>query len=562
MVGHAEAPFAEREIVSSGRQSMNLVYDNSDAAVSEAVRTWETVQDWSDHGVDVLRLWFRGRPAPADLTFDAASDVFTISSTGDGSRRDIFGTADAFHFAYKELTGDGSITARVDDISGGGIWAKVGVMVRASIEPGAAHAMMAVTPANRVSFVRRKDTDGASTDANGDPEAFAFPQWVRITRTGNILRAEQSSDGVNWVGPTDDPSEAEIGVFLPNTVYVGLAFSSYTSGSAEATFSDVSTTGSVSPGGAFTTVQDIGIANNTPERLYVALQDQAGNRAVVSHEDGPEAVNVAYWEPWDLSLEEFVAAGVNLAGIEKMYIGVGDRDAAASGATGVIYVDDIQLRRTEVASGEPILHLDASALALQDGDPVTEWGGASAGGTPVYQQAQTPGGGPAVLFDGSAHFGQVTLPSSAAGDFILVAVISPQDIDAYHNIIDDDAAQRPMMWVDNRSPSTYEANFSPTGAIAAEAGSTGTDKWDILIMDSRSGVFYLNSPTVTHFINAVPWLPADGLQGFSLFNRNDGAAFQGRVAELRIYNDAAAFGMDFDVLYQELFDKWFVGETQ
>jgi hypothetical protein len=210
---------------------------------------------------------------------------------------------------------------------------------------------------------------------------------------------------------------------------------------------------------------------------------------------------------------------------------------------------------------EPVLVLDASALSLQDEDPVLEWSGVSANGTPRFQRFQTPGGRPAVLFDGSAHFGQVTLPSFA-GDFIIAAVISPNDLNAYHNIVDDDAMQRPMLWVDNRSPSTYEANFSPTGAIAAETGGTGNRGWDIIIMDSQFGDFYLNSPSLTHSINAIPWLPDGGSQGFSLFNRSGGQVFQGRVAELRIYNDAAAFGLNFAGLYQELFDKWFTGGAE
>ena len=557
LVGYDKAPFAERVIVLSGRQSMNLAYDQGTARISEAERSWAAPQDWTLHGVEMLRVWFRGRPAPAAVGFDAAAGSYTVSSTGDGSRRDIFGTADAFHFVYASLTGNGSITARVDNISGGGLWAKVGVMVRESLDAGAAHAMMSVTPANRVSFVRRLTAGGASTDVNGDAGAFALPRWVRVTRTGNILRAEQSSDGVTWVGPTADAAQAEVGIMLPETVYVGLAFSSYTGGFAEATFSNVKTVGSVSPGGAFTTWRDIGIANNAPDRLYVSLQDKAGHSGTVSHEDGPGAVNTTYWKAWDIPLNEFAVAGVDLTGVKKMFIGLGDRNAAPSGAAGVIYVDDIQLCRSTVAGGEPILHLDASALALQDGDPVVEWGGVSAVGTPVFEQLQTPGGGPAVVFDGVAHLGQVTLPSSSAGDFILAAVISPKDLNAYHNIVDDDAAQRPMLWVDNRSPSTYEANYSPTGAIAAEAGGSGVEQWDIVIMDSRSGVFFLNSPTVPHFINAVSWLPAAGSQGFSLFNRGGAAAFQGRVAELRIYNDAAAFGLDYAGLYQELFDKWF-----
>jgi len=558
VVGNPEAPFAEQVVVHSGGQSMNLVYDNSTAKVSEAARTWATAQNWTTNGVEVLRIWHQGAQPPGSIGYDAAGGTYTLRSAGP----DIWGTADSFHFAYKELTGNGSITARVDGITDGGIWAKVGVMVRESLEPGATHAMMAVTPANRVSFVHRLATDEGTSDANGDADAFAMPHWVRITREGNILRGEHSSDGVNWTGPTADPAQTEVGAFLPQTVYVGLAMSSFQPGQfAEATFTDVQTTGNVA-GGTFTTSQDIGIANNTPERLYVTLQDQAGHSAVVSHEDGLEAVNATYWKAWDISLDEFAADGVNLTGVKKIYIGVGDRNAAPSGAVGAIYIDDIQLRRSMVAGAEPILHLDALALALEDGAAVVDWGGVSAGGTPVFLQSQTPGGGPAVLLDGSAHFGQVTLPSSSAGDFILAAVISPENLNAYHNIIDDDAAQRPMVWVDNRSPNTYEANFSPTGAIGAEADSTGTEKWDIFIMDSRSGVFYLNSPTVTHYINAVPWSPGAGSQGFSLFNRGGDAAFQGRVAEFRIYNDAAAFGMDFEGLYEELYDKWFVGEGQ
>jgi len=557
IVGHDKPPFTERQVVFNGHQSMNLAYDQSTAKYSEAVRTWDDPQDWTQHGVGVLRLWLKGRPAPADLFFDSAGSSYTISSTGDGSRRDISDTADAFHFAYVSLTGNGSVTARVDSITGAGAAAKVGVMVRESLDAGATHGMMAVTPANQVSFVYRTTTDAASTAVTGDAGAATLPRWVRITRTGNVLLAEQSSDGTKWAGPTAVASQAEAGIWLPETVYVGLAFSSNTSGLAKVKLSNVKVTGSVSAGGTFTTAQDIGIASNVPDRLYVTLQDKAGHSGTVSHEDGPGAVTTAYWGFWDIPLAEFGSAGVNLASVKKMCIGVGDRSAAASGATGMMYADDIQLCRGVVAAGEPIFQLDAMALALQDGDPIVEWGGVPAVGAPVFQQSQTPGGGPAVFLDGASHFGKVTLASSSTGDFILAAVISPEDINAYHNIIDDDAKARPMLWVDNRSPSTYEANFSPTGAIAAEAGGSGVEKWDIVIMDSRSGLFFLNSPTSPRVINAVTWSPQAGSQGFCLFNRDGGAAFHGRIAELRIYNDAKAFGMDFAGLYQELFDKWF-----
>ena len=62
-VGHDGAPFAERTIVHGGRQSMPLRYDNSTAAYSEATRTFDDPQDWTQFGVKGLVLWFFGDPA-------------------------------------------------------------------------------------------------------------------------------------------------------------------------------------------------------------------------------------------------------------------------------------------------------------------------------------------------------------------------------------------------------------------------------------------------------------------------------------------------------------------
>ena len=62
-VGYLNTPFAERTIVHAGRQSMPLEYDNTVAAnYSEAVRSFDSGQDWTRHGVQSLGLYFRGRP--------------------------------------------------------------------------------------------------------------------------------------------------------------------------------------------------------------------------------------------------------------------------------------------------------------------------------------------------------------------------------------------------------------------------------------------------------------------------------------------------------------------
>lgn len=63
-VGHLQAPFAEQSIVRSGEQSMPLYYDNPagrTAQHGEAVRTFESPQDWIAYDITCLSLWFHGR---------------------------------------------------------------------------------------------------------------------------------------------------------------------------------------------------------------------------------------------------------------------------------------------------------------------------------------------------------------------------------------------------------------------------------------------------------------------------------------------------------------------
>jgi hypothetical protein len=63
LVGTSAAPWVERTIVHSGRQSMPLSYDNSASPFySEASRSFETAQDWTASGIKSLSLWFYGDP--------------------------------------------------------------------------------------------------------------------------------------------------------------------------------------------------------------------------------------------------------------------------------------------------------------------------------------------------------------------------------------------------------------------------------------------------------------------------------------------------------------------
>ena len=156
----------------------------------------------------------------------------TFTETGSGS--DIWGTADAFHFLYEPVTGDGSIQSRVARVTNADRWSKAGVMVRETLDPGSPHAFMLVSSAKGVALQWRPTTGGDSLSVAGS--SSTPPRWVRLDRSGNTITGSESSDGVNWTVV----STATIP--MAPTFYVGLAVTSHTtSTSSTATISDVST---------------------------------------------------------------------------------------------------------------------------------------------------------------------------------------------------------------------------------------------------------------------------------------------------------------------------------
>lgn len=80
LVGYDAAPFAEIDIVHSGRQSLPLHFDNTQAPYySQADRLFAQPQDWTGPGFTGLSLVFCGhasnRPAPDDRLYAALEDV-------------------------------------------------------------------------------------------------------------------------------------------------------------------------------------------------------------------------------------------------------------------------------------------------------------------------------------------------------------------------------------------------------------------------------------------------------------------------------------------------------
>jgi len=156
------------------------------------------------------------------------------------------GGADGFHYVYRYLRGDGSITARVVSIGGPGTdeLRKAGVMMREELSGRSKHATMVMMPAEGCSAAFQWRRGGPSCLRGG---SYTFPCWVRLVRQGDIFSGYISSDGNNWLQQGSSPAinmRGRGGVYAG--CYIGLCLTSHQSGIlASAEFDNVSLTGSV-----------------------------------------------------------------------------------------------------------------------------------------------------------------------------------------------------------------------------------------------------------------------------------------------------------------------------
>ncbi len=338
LIGNQEStPFCETVIVEHGKQSAPVIYNNSGSVVnSEVYRSYSSLQDWSAYGADTLRLYYRGKA----VTFQQTSDGL-IAMSGEGT--DIYGTSDQFRFAYKTLSGDGYIVARVDTIEKVNDWSKAGIMIRNSLDPNAIH-VTAVLGANGTAEMESRITKGGTT-TTADVTGQGSPCWLKLTRTGSVINVQRSKDGVNWYSFGTDPNVAStVTVSMSNQVYIGLVVTSHTADTlAAATFSNVSMSSKITGTWTVAAIGDTDQAEggNTLDSLYVSLTDNANHSMKVFAPS--DALGTGSWVQWEIPLSQF--SGVTLSKINKIAIGVGDSSAPLKGK-GTFYIDNIGFGHT------------------------------------------------------------------------------------------------------------------------------------------------------------------------------------------------------------------------
>ena len=206
-------------------------------------------------------------PAPwqqQDIGSVGAAGSATVSNgtyTVNGAGADIWGTADAFHYVYQPLNGDGQITARVTGVQNTNSFAKAGVMIRETLTAGSAHALLDLKGGGGVEFIARTPSGGSTTFVAGGSNLA--PVWLRLARTGTTITASVSSDGGStW------PVLGSTTVSMATSVFVGLAVCSHVTGTTTTGTFDNVAVGAVStppPSVSFTpkTIAVAGTASGT-----------------------------------------------------------------------------------------------------------------------------------------------------------------------------------------------------------------------------------------------------------------------------------------------------------
>ncbi|MGD0655988.1 MAG: hypothetical protein ABSA16_16755, partial [Thermoguttaceae bacterium] len=161
-----------------------------------------------------------------------SQDIGTVTTAGStnyiaselivhGSGSNVGGTADSLQFAYRSVTGDCTIIARLACETLGTTTTilddKVGLMMRSSTDAGAQNVFVFLDSKYNAARWQMRTTINGSTSAGTDLTNMVMPIWFKLQRVGNVFTGYISSDGLTWtfVGTST--------ISMSNSIYVGVA---------------------------------------------------------------------------------------------------------------------------------------------------------------------------------------------------------------------------------------------------------------------------------------------------------------------------------------------------
>jgi TolB protein len=167
-------------------------------------------------------------PRQGSAEYNPATGEYRI--TGGGAN--MWESTDAFHFVWKRLSGDVTLTADVHFLGTGAVeHRKAALIIRQSLEPGAAYADVA-RHGDGLTSLQYRLTAGATTQEIRSP--VSGPVRIRLERHGDQFTMYVGHPG------EDLQSSGPVTVVLHDPVYAGLAVCSHDANILEtAVFSNV-----------------------------------------------------------------------------------------------------------------------------------------------------------------------------------------------------------------------------------------------------------------------------------------------------------------------------------
>ncbi len=138
-----------------------------------------------------------------------------------GGGNDIWGASDQFHYVWQSLPGDGSVSAHILSQTNTSTWAKAGVMLRQTTDPGSPFYAAYVTPANGINVQYRTAQGTAAIQLVG--LTGTVPTYLKVARSGSNYTTYTSTDGVNWT----PVAGSSIMLNMSGSILAGLAVTSH-----------------------------------------------------------------------------------------------------------------------------------------------------------------------------------------------------------------------------------------------------------------------------------------------------------------------------------------------
>jgi hypothetical protein len=119
-----------------------------------------------------------------------------------GAGSDVWGPTDAFHFVSRRVPDEGqTIVVRVDDLQNTNPFAKAGLMLRTSLEPGAAMVILDRKPDGGIEFMYRPSTGDDVIYVTGtfvDGPVWLRLEWGQKIGSSTLVVPAVSRDNLHW----------------------------------------------------------------------------------------------------------------------------------------------------------------------------------------------------------------------------------------------------------------------------------------------------------------------------------------------------------------------------